>query len=164
MAVQPYYDGPAEVKTDAAGSLATLGYSEDGVQVENQDFTLNVHGDQNGGTDGPPIDVQLLGQIFLIRLTLTKFDWTEAESVLSRTLNGTYGTPPAAGTLVFQDSKAIRTLINPTVRPLNFVRSFVRGSWEVNKGTKHNKLILGIEGHVNGPVDGTNTLWNTSTE
>jgi hypothetical protein len=163
MASTPIYDGAAQVKVAipgvASGALQELGYGEDGIEIVRTAFWANVHGDQNGGTEGPPIDVQFLGEIATIRMVLTKFDITVATAVACRTAAGTSGTPAAAGTLMFEESKAMRLLINTPNRPINFPRAFVRGTNEINKAVKFQKFILEWECHK----DANGVLFNATT-
>lgn len=150
--------GPAEIKvgTGSTGALESLGYTAQGADVRNQGFFLDVPGDQNGGDQGPPIDVQYLGEIARIRLELTKWDDAIAAKIRTRLLAGTEGTPGTAGTLMFGDSKTVRVLVNTTTGPMNFPRSFIRGEWEINKGTKFSRLVVEFEAHK----DSTGVLYN----
>jgi hypothetical protein len=158
MAITVNVAGPAEVKvgTGSAGALESLGYTRQGADVRNQGFFIDVPGDQHGGDQGPPIEVQYLGEIARIRLELTKWDDAIAAKVRTRLLAGTEGTPGTAGTLMFGDSKTVRVLLNTTTGKMNFPRCFIRGEWEMNKGTKYSTLVLEFEAHK----DGSNILYN----
>jgi hypothetical protein len=161
MAIQPNYDGPVLVKiASAGGSLSSLGYTEDGAETEKQPYQYNVFGDQNGGVDGPPIDVQYLGEIARVRLLLTSFD-TAVTDLLDAILAGaTAGTPGTVGTLQFTESnKIFRLLLSPTNRPVNFTRAILRNSITRNKGTKHTKYFVEFECHK----DSNGVLHNTTT-
>lgn len=149
MATQIHVAGPAEIKvgTGSVGALETLGYTRQGADVRDQGFWIDVPGDQHGGDQGPPIDIQYLGEIVRIRVELTKYDEAIAAKVRARLKGGTEGSPGTAGTLMFQDSKTIRVLISTTLLPLNFPRSFIRGEWEINKGTKFSMLVIEFEAH-----------------
>ncbi len=71
MSLAPIYDGPALIRVAipgvASGALQDLGYTEDGADVVRNPFWAEVKGDQNGGTEGPPIDIQWLGETATIR-------------------------------------------------------------------------------------------------
>jgi hypothetical protein len=150
--------GPAEVKvgTGSAGALESLGYTRQGADVRNQGFFIDVPGDQNGGDQGPPIEVQYLGEIARIRLEMTKWDEAIAAKIRTRLLAGTEGTPGAAGTLMFGDSKTVRVTLSTTTGPMNFPRCFIRGEWEINKGTRYSTLVVEFEAHK----DSTGVLYN----
>ena len=55
--------GLAPIKVD--GEL--LGYTRNGADTTKEAYWLDVPGDENGGDDGPPIDVQYLGEIARVR-------------------------------------------------------------------------------------------------
>lgn len=161
MTIQPYYDGAAFLKIDAnqGSGLEQLGYSEDGVRIRRELFRLPVHGDQNGGLDGPPIDIQQLGAIYHVEMTLTSFDWAVLTKLENGVAGGTAGTEGTVGTLLFSESnKIFRFLVHTTNRPLNFLRAVVEDlDW--NKGTKHNKVLLTMACYKNA----SNLYYNTTT-
>src|SRR5690554_6659069 len=128
MAEVVVVDGPAliRVNTGSEGALETLGYTRDGVQISEQVYTEDVPGDQNGGTSGPPIDIQYFGEFHIVRLELTKWDPTVDAKVASRRLGGTLGTTGTAGSLYSGDSLFFRLLIQPTNRPRNYVAAIPR--------------------------------------
>lgn len=163
MTMSPIYDGAALIRVAipgvASGALQDLGYDEDSVGVVRNPFWNDIHGDQNGGTSGPPIDIQWLGETATIRMTLTRFDITVATAVSCRVANSTAGTPAATGTLMFEENKSMRLLINTPSRPLNFPRALVRGTNEINKGTKFQRYILEWECHK----DANGVLFNATT-
>lgn len=137
--------GPTQIKVD--GTL--LGYTANGAEITKEASFLNVPGDQNGGDDGPPIDVQILGEIARVRVELTKYDDTIASVLESRVANGTGGVPPTPGTLMFTDTKTRSLVLQGTTRTLTFPRAFPRGNVEVNKGTKFSRKIFEFECHEN---------------
>lgn len=163
MSLAPIYDGPALIRVAipgvASGALQDLGYTEDGADVVRNPFWAEVKGDQNGGTEGPPIDIQWLGETATIRMVLTRFDITVATAVSCRVANSTAGTPAAAGTLMFEENKSMRLLISTTNRPLNFPRALVRGTNEINKSVKFQRYILEWECHK----DANGVLFNATT-
>ena len=74
MAVAVQVAGLATIKIAAAvGSpLYTLGYTQNGAFITTEGYTVNVPGDENGGDDGPPIEIQSLGETARVRLEFTK--------------------------------------------------------------------------------------------
>ena len=137
------------VATGEDSALETLGYTRNGADITLESMFLDVPGDQNGGDDGPPIDVQYLGDIARVRLELTKWDEAVADKLLPRLRGGTAGTPGAPGTLMFQDSKSYRLLLNSASEPRNFLRTFPRMPIEMNAGTKFTTLVIEFECHEN---------------
>jgi len=161
MAVAVQVPGLATIKvgTGAESALETLGYTRDGANIRPKAYYQDVPGDENGGDQGPPIDVQILGETATVRLELTKFDETVAAKVRARCASGTEGTPSTAGTLMFGDSKTIRVLVHTVTLPMNFTRCFLRNDIELNKGTKYTTLVLEFEAHK----DGSGVLYNSTT-
>ena len=155
--------GAALIQLAAEGqdsdSLVDLGYTRNGAEISFTGFFLDVPGDENGGDDGPPIDVQFVGETALIRIELTKYNATLANEVTARLKGGTAGTPGTPGTLMFGDTKAWRLLINPTSGPINFLRAFPRNVIELNKGTRFSTLVVEFEAHKGAG----GVLWNTNT-
>lgn len=156
--------GAALVRTNTGngGALENLGYTINGAEVEFIDFVLPVHVDDMGGEDGPPADVIQMGEIAIVRLTLSKWDPDVADRVIVRAKGATtVGVPIVAGTLMFATAYYYRLLIHSPLTPFNFPRAFPRGSISINKGTRHSLLQMEWECHKD--VGATGVLWNTST-
>lgn len=146
-------DGLAAIQICLAngGTLAQLGYSINGVEIDEVSFTEDIHGDENGGEAGPPIDVQHHGDIARIRMTLSKWDETVANLIRANVAGGVAGVVPATGTLLFGGGHAFRVLINTPSRPRNFpLVLFSKEPKTVNKGTRHSRLILHGVAYRNG--------------
>jgi hypothetical protein len=155
--------GPVVVRVGAEGanlaSLSLLGYTRNGAEMSQQGFFLDVPGDEYGGDDGPPIDVQYMGETATIRLELTKWDATVAAEVEARLQGGTGGTPGVPGTLMFGGSVSWRVLLDTTSGDRNFLRCFPREVIELNKGTRFSTLVVVFEAHEGAG----GVLWNTDT-
>jgi hypothetical protein len=54
--------------------LKSLGFTNDGVEVEEREFVIECKTDRYGGEQGPAADVQTLGREAIIRLNLTEFN------------------------------------------------------------------------------------------
>ena len=156
--------GPALIKIDAnqGSSLESLGYTINGADVDQESFMSDVPGDQNGGDEGPPIDIQYLGEIARVRLELSKWDATVAAKVLAIVPTGTAGAVQTAGTLLFGTANSYyRLLIVPqtdTTLVRNFIAAIPRHVQSINLGTKFARLQLEFECHA---VSGV--LWNATT-
>ena len=165
MSVTPTYDGACLVRIAipgvSGGALMDLGYSEDGVTPDLNAMWADVHGDENGGNEGPPIEVQWLGEIAVVRMTLTKFDVAVATLVSQRTAaaaGGTAGVLDTPGRMMFTENNAMRLLLKTPQRPLNFTRAFPRGPISANKSVKYQKFICEFECHK----DANGVLYNAT--
>lgn len=155
--------GPARIRVDtgAANVLEELGYTINGAEIREEIFMENVPGDESGGESGPPIDVQYFGEIHHVRVELSKWDDAIAAKVLAKLYGGTAGIIGVVGTLMAGGSKTFRLLIHTTTEPRNYLRAFLRGQVELNKGTKFSRLVLDFECHSNAVSLGT--VYNTVT-
>lgn len=141
------------------GSLVSLGYAEDQTEPAINPFWHNVPGDQRGGIDGPPIDIQLLGATALIRLALSSWDATVAAQITAFTGTASVGTLPTPGTFIFANNLHYRVCLVCASNPLNFPVCIPRGSVVIGKGTKYSRFICEFEAHM----DASFVLFNTST-
>lgn len=157
MAVQVQVAGLASVKLD--GDL--IGYTRNGVDVTKEAFWIDVPGDENGGDDGPPVDIQYLGEIARVRLELTKWDEAMADKIRARLKGETAGTIPTPGTLMAAGSKTYTLTIDcvDTTLVRHFYHAIPRMPIEMNRGTKFSTLVCEFECHK----DGTTGLLYTDT-
>ena len=160
MALAVITTGAALIRTGTGASqiLEDLGYTINGVTIIENVYMSDVPGDQNGGDEGPPIDIQYFGQVDRIRMEFSKFDQLVADKIRPRLEGGTAGTVGTAGTLITAGTKYFRLLIEPTSLPRNYLAAIPREPIEVNRGTKFSRLILEFECHAIGGV-----LWDTTT-
>jgi hypothetical protein len=135
------------IKVNAASSLEDLGYTRNGADTRSRGYFVEVPGDENGGEQGPPIDIQLMGEVASVRLELTKWDPTVAAKVLSRCKGVSEGVAPTAGTLLFGESKTVVLAIVGATKTVTFGRAFLRGDWDLNKGSRYSMLVLEFECH-----------------
>lgn len=149
-----------KVGTGGGGTLEDLGYTRNGAETTKEAFWLDVPGDENGGDEGPPVEIQFLGEIARVRLELTKYDPLILEKVAARVAGITAGTVSASdvGVLMFNASKSIRLALANSNMPRNFPRAIPRGAIELNRGTKFSTALLEFECHKNG----SGVLYNTS--
>jgi len=136
--------GPAIIKiaAPASGTLDTLGYTENGAEVSENVMTLDVRGDENGGDAGPPIDIQYMGEWHLVRCLLTKYDEAIADKIRAGVAGGTAGTPGTSGSLYLAGLLGWRLLIHSTNFPRNYLHAIFDQPKEVNRGTKHSRLLI----------------------
>jgi hypothetical protein len=152
MAITILVDKAALIRvgTGSSGARETLGYNKNDTQVDLNPIWIDVHGDQHGGEEGPPIDAQMLPPFPRIRLELTRVDNAIADKLRALVVGGTAGTYTDAdiGSLQVTDSKAISVFIKSTNRPLSFPLCRVDVA-SYGKGTKHSSLIFEFEAFRN---------------
>ena len=136
------------VDADSGGGLETLGYTRNGAEITSESFMLDVPGDENGGDDGPPVDIQYLGEIARVRLELTKFDSDVAAKIEARLKDGTFGVIPLPGQLIMAGQAYMRLLLNTPTGPRNYLRAIPRMPIEHNVGTKYTTLMVEFECHA----------------
>lgn len=149
MAETVVKDGLCHIKlaSPADGTLEALGYARNSVDPSGDTYMTDVPGDQNGGDEGPPIEIQHMGDIWRVRIELTKFDTAVATKLKARLPGATEGVPATPGTLLFADNKVFRLLLHSTSRPMNFKRAVLRSAVEFNKGTKWQTFSCEFECH-----------------
>ena len=158
MAVEVQVPGRCNIRVsiDDGANYNSLGFTQDGVELTFEPFTLDVPGDEHGGTDGPPIDVQFLGMIVRIRLQLTSWDTAVWKTIETRINDGVFGEVQQAdiGALMFSHKYQLsieplpsRDLTNAADFDFEFERVIFKSGHEVNVGTKFATLVIEAEGH-----------------
>lgn len=171
MAKAVHVPGTALIRIDvseAHDSLSDLGYCRNGADIVFDGFFINVPGDENGGDEGPPIEVLQLGQMARVRLEMTKYEASIIDVINSRiwgTAGGTDelvagGTPPAVGRMMFGENLTFRLLVQTTHRAYNFPRTFCRSPIELPQyGSKFSMVICEFECHKSA----AGVLFNSTT-
>ena len=145
--------GKVTVKVGMGDSAAVeLGFTRNGVQYTEEGFYGDVPGDEYGGDEGPPIDVQYFGEVHRIRCELTKYDATVAKQVTAKVAGAAAGTPADPGTLYFAQAKYMRVGCSGTnPAGVNHIRNYPycipRMPVELNAGTKFSTLVIEFEAH-----------------
>jgi hypothetical protein len=153
-----------------SGQLVKLGECMDMADVEDRAFFNNISGDRHGGPQGPPIDVQYLGSIYVVRTELSRWDTVVFDALRKRKAVATAGTilQTEIGTLMLA-SNSFRLLLKSPARPLNFPCVILRDSIQGPMGTKFSSLALQFECHrcpdglMRGGADHTGVLYNAVT-
>ena len=130
------------------GALADFGYTQNGVQITTEGHSINVPGDENGGDDGPPIEIQYLGETARVRLEMTKWDTVVGNQLAARLAGGAPGAPGMPGSLVFAGGKYFRLVIQTANldKSWNFPCAVLtRTPIEINVGTKFSRLVCEFE-------------------
>ena len=164
MAVTTQVAGLIYVKVDYGEGLKDLGFTRNGVQYTEEGFYGDVPGDENGGDEGPPVEVQFFGEVHRIRCELTKYDSAVAAKVAAKVAGASAGVPGSPGTLMFAGSKTMRLLCTGTPpagasHTRNYLYAIPRMPIELNAGTKYCTLVVEFEAHK---VPGQNVLYNTT--
>ncbi|MCC7424821.1 MAG: hypothetical protein IT428_31505 [Planctomycetaceae bacterium] len=160
MAEQVNVAGAVQVKvgTGSASALESLGWSVNGIDISEDVFTGDVPGDQNGGDQGPPIEVQIFGEIHRIAIDLSKYDPAIAAKIQAKYKGGTAGTTATPGSLFFAGSTYYRVLLLGSNFTRNYPYCLVRQPMSINVGTKFSVQRIIFDAHSI-----SNTLWNTTT-
>lgn len=115
--------GPVQiwVNTGASGALEFLGWSLNGVSIEQIVFQSEVHCDEAGGQPGPPVDYQLYGYQHRISMELAKFQDSVLAKLDPRYNPNTAGGSIAVGMLLKCATATFRVLLKGP----NFVRNYL---------------------------------------
>lgn len=154
-----------KVNTGSASALQSLGYTENGVTYREEELVINVPGDQNGGDEGNPIEIQKLGIVTHVHLEFSKWDEVVSQQVQAKCNNN--GTGPVGqgvsitpGTLYFSNTLYFRLLIVPLTN-VAFVRNFLTAcpieAHEINIGTRYAKFVVDF---ICYPPVGGGASWN----
>lgn len=160
MAEQVNVAGAVLVKvgTGSASALESLGYSINGVDIQEDVYTGDVPGDQNGGDSGPPIEIQYFGEVHRISLDLSKYDPAIAAKIQPKYKGGTAGVVGTPGSLFFAAGTYFRLLLLGTNFTRNYLGAIPRQPMGINVGTKFSVQRFIFECHA---VSGT--VWNVTT-
>lgn len=143
--------GKVDVKLQftAAGTLSKLGETMDMTDIEERAFFHNVPGDRHGGPQGPPIEVQWLGSMCVVRMDLSRWDTVVFDELRKRKIHtGTLGTVALTdvGKLMLT-ANMFRLCLVSTTRPLNFPCVLLRDAIPFGMGTKFTSIGLQFECH-----------------
>jgi hypothetical protein len=167
MAVAPQAAGTVLVKIDAnqGSGLESLGYTINGVDIQEEHRHTEVPGDQNGGEEGHPIEEQWLSSVHIVRLELSSYERLVGEKLHAHLAGATAGTTPTPGTFILGASKYFRLLLLST--NTDFIRNYTRAILagepkEINHGTKWRKFVATFKCYPTTP-GGAGTLYNTTS-
>lgn len=146
MALAVQKTGLVSHYTKAPGqqALTLTGYAMDQTRIREQPFWLDVPGDENGGPQGPPIDVQWLGETVQIQIEMSKWDATQV-ALLRKYVTATQGTilNYEVGTLMFANKSIELLCYAPQAPlPLYFPCCLLREPVEYGAGTKFASVQL----------------------
>lgn len=165
-AVVVYGLSVVSIAKGVGGSYSELGTTQDGVMLSAEHFTHPIKNDENGGQEGPPVEIQTLGRIDRVRCELTKYDSAQA-AILEALVAGAStvnGTPEAAGVLLFAGDKSYKVKIvstapgTVTTVTREYKRCVIHRA-EHARGTKASTFVIEFEGHK----DSNSTVFTDTT-
>lgn len=144
------------VDTDAGHALQHLGWSVDGVQIQEIPYITGIPSDLNGGTDGPPVDFQVYPSQHRIILDLNIFD-PLVEAKVALRVNPAASVSPTVGMLIGCSGQYYRVLLYGA----NFVRNYPycvpMEPIDFNIGSKFTRKQITFMANTIGGL-----LWNTT--
>ncbi|MEM6798543.1 MAG: hypothetical protein AAF589_03430 [Planctomycetota bacterium] len=144
-----------------SGNVLTLGYSRNAVEISEQPFYHDVPGDENGGDEGPPVDVQFLGMTHLVRMRLSKFDSAVADELHKFVPGSVKGTPAPTGQLLFLGSTnelSFRVILDNPVDPRSYGRCLIRTPLDHDRSNKFSELVVEFTAYK----DASGVLFNST--
>lgn len=163
MAIEHFFAGPATVsvqtRTPSTGILGTafdLGINREAIPIIVTPSMLDVPSDDFGGPDGIPADVQYMGAIANIQLSLTKFDKAFVDSFLTGYTwdDGgaddvqTAGILPEFGAFARQNSYFFKMTLTSAYVVRTFEQCIIRNGGATGQGTRYASYDLQVECHI----------------
>lgn len=147
-----------------AATLYHLGHATDQIDIQSRPYLIDVPGDRNGGPQGPPIEIQQIGQVYIISFVCS----TVVLTTVNKLQSWWFATPGRVsqgevGQFVMS-TKYVRLLLQAPSSSTNFVCCVPREPIRFGIGTKYSEYAFQFEahrapcGHPNADV-----IWNTDT-
>ena len=175
MPIQHFFAGPATVKikkrNPETGALdadfTDIGINREAIPLIITPSVLDVPSDDWGGPEGVPADVQLIGAIANIQLSLTKFDIGQLDRMIDGTTWTTVtddtpgagepyeylvkdaGQMPLLGSFIRQNNFMFQLKLESDYKEILFEYCFVRNGGAVAQGTRYSSYDLQVEAHMN---------------
>ena len=153
--------GPCEiwVDTGTARALEFLGWSLNGITIEEIAYQTPIHSDENGGDQGPPADYQLFGHRHRILMELSKFqDGVLAKLDQRFNPNASSGSV-GVGMLLGCTTASFRLLLKAPNFVRNYLATVILEPIEISPvGSQASRARISFTANV---VPG-GTLWNTT--
>ena len=165
--------GKTEISTatpSATGTVTELGTAIDMIEPEERVFLHNVPSDAHGGPQGPPVEVQWLGQMAIIPIRMSVWDSTQVD-ILRKGHHAALGViaDGEIGSLLFGDGTTTytgshRLLLNNTGAPINFTNCIIREPISASRGTKFSECNIIFEAHRAPPGHSqAGKIWTSDT-
>ncbi len=153
--------GPCEiwVDTGTARALEFLGWSLNGITIEEIAYQTPIHSDENGGDQGPPADYQMFGHRHRILMELSKFqDGVLAKLDQRFNPNASSGSV-GVGMLLGCATASFRLLLKAPNFVRNYLATVILEPIEISPvGSQASRARISFTANV---VPG-GTLWNTT--
>lgn len=173
MSTHLFVPGPALLAIGPSnGTLSFLGYSVNGVQVQEEMLDVPAMADYAGPRQ--PADIMIAGKTLTAQLAITDYDPIVLHMALARYSSGTLGGigPNEIGLLLFSEGATFRLCIRSHRQPLvplyanylqgiNIPYCFARGPWQYPISTAPQVVPLTFFAWtVPNKVDLSGLLWN----
>ncbi len=132
------------------GTVVSLGTSTDSIQITERGYYHDIPGDLNGGQQGPPIEIQKLGEVHTVNIRMSSWSKTYMQTV-EKWYHTTRGTieDDEVGQLMFASGVRARLLLN--TRDLDDTRNYwnaiMREPKSFSIGSKYTEQSLTFECH-----------------
>lgn len=148
-----------KVDTGSANALESLGYSISGINIEVRPFNEPVHSDENGGPQGPPVDIIHHGEMHVLTFDAVSYDpAVEVKVVPFKGTTDGSSAATACGQL-FADSGSYRVLFLGSSFTRNYLRCVISSKNLGQVGSHASVTRYTIEAYPNA----SKVLWNTIT-
>lgn len=163
----PYVSGPVLVKINLrdTNGFVNLGYTTEGVQIEEEFFTNPIHSDQYGGTAGPPVDRQFMGKKAKISLSLVEYSLAVVKKMREGQASTNWATGAAGqivnvGGLLSCGKRAFQIQLLGAAD----VAATAADAGAVTVATTLNYPNCWYSGPVRFPIGSKNTVWDFDIE
>ena len=163
----PYVSGPVLVKVNLrdGNGFVNLGYTTEGVQVEEEFFTNPIHSDQYGGTAGPPVDKQFMGKKAKIGLSLVEYSLAVVKKMRegqasTNWTSGDPGTLTNIGGLLSCGKRSFQILLVGAAD----TAAVAADAGAVGVAANLNYPYCWYAGPVRFPIGSKNTVWDLDIE
>lgn len=160
MALQQNVACTVTVKADTGSSnaLETWCESMEGISIREQVFQEPIFSDSNGGSQGPPIDILVHGEVHIITFQSVRFD-PAVDAKMQYVKSVASGTASGGCVLAFSDSKFYRVLLTGTNFTRNYLRVMVTDKELGRIGSHASVRQITLTCYK----DASGVLWNTTT-
>ena len=137
-----------------AGALSngcmSLGTATDSIQITERGYYHDVPGDLNGGQQGPPIDIQKLGEVHTVNIRMSSWNQTSVQ-LLEQWYHSHRGIveQDEVGQLMFNSRVSARLLLETSdlLDTRNYWNAIMREPKSFSIGSKYTEQSLTFECH-----------------
>lgn len=131
-----------KLNTGTSGAWEDLGRCQDGVSIREMLYSEEVHGDDRGGPQGPPVDINYLGEAHNVRLQLYRYDPAVLSKVAGRvkTTAKSEGAVMPPGHLLVDTADAFQLVIDGSGFTRKYERAIPTGAIEIGRVGPHHAV------------------------